>query len=193
MAAKSLTTRTLLCLASVVVVLFARGPSAVAGLIVPVVVDPVDSVSGSRSLAHVRKEVGEGCFPAFTYADASSAVVLEAGLFGVSASREHPGPDFVLRQLAEQVLCIAGHQDFSLIAAAALAHAGQEDTLEHPRLTSTRAAAIPNRLLGFPRLACSHQPRTDDGPSVECLASDVRYSLSHAQIMAFSVAIARRM
>lgn len=67
-----------------------RHPTTVAGLVVPVVVDPVDRVPW-RTGPHVFTE-GRERLPALAHPDASSSVAVIGGDAGVLTSRSHAAP-----------------------------------------------------------------------------------------------------
>jgi len=60
--------------ARVVVLLFERCPSAIAGLVVAVHVNPIERVQSRRPLAHIREE-GFEVLPSATHFDAPRAVI----------------------------------------------------------------------------------------------------------------------
>ena len=98
--------------------LFRCGPSAVAGLVVPVHVDAVQTAPG-WPLAHVRQEVFES-LPSVTDANAAQSV---AGVANASASAQHTAPCLVGRRLAHAVRAhrgVALQELFSKDAAATL-------------------------------------------------------------------------
>lgn len=70
-----------------------RNPTAVAGLVVPIIVDSVERVA-LGVLAHVRQKVVEGA-PALAHGDSAPAVVVKVGGFRVEAARLDSGPDSV--------------------------------------------------------------------------------------------------
>ncbi len=76
------------------------GPAAVARLVVPVVVDPVDAVACGRSRPHVREEVEETVCarPAVAYPDAPAAVVGVHGVGWPRAAIPHLRPCQILRR-----------------------------------------------------------------------------------------------
>jgi hypothetical protein len=69
-----------------------RSPSAISGLVVPVVVDPVDRVLGGRPLSHVGQERLERVQPAVAHLDSASAVVFPTGAARVGAPILCAGP-----------------------------------------------------------------------------------------------------
>jgi hypothetical protein len=74
----------------------ARSPSAVARLVVTIVVNAIDGVLDARSGSHVGKEVLKGV-PSLTDRDASTTVVWPSRLLRVGASRSHGRPRPILR------------------------------------------------------------------------------------------------
>lgn len=73
---------------------FAGGPSDVAGLVVPVVVDPVEGEIGVRFPAHVGKEVFKRK-PSVADGDAPASVVCVLFPVGVVDAHQHPLPRHV--------------------------------------------------------------------------------------------------
>lgn len=76
------------------VLLPARRPSNVAGLVVPVVVDAVKG-KAEWSLSNILSERLEGAPPLLTNGDASPSVVLEIRSIRISASLDHVRPSVV--------------------------------------------------------------------------------------------------
>jgi hypothetical protein len=72
-------------------------PFAIAGFVVPVVIDPIKSHPMWR-LAHVSKEVFEGQ-PPLTYRDASASVVSPSPMFWIEAAFFHAAPAIIGRCL----------------------------------------------------------------------------------------------
>lgn len=81
-----------------------RGPAAVFGLVVSVVVNSIYGVISGRTWPHIRKEVCERGYPPLTDGDAPSGVI---GV--VVAAVPHPAPD--------GMLWTTGHAVFSSRAA----------------------------------------------------------------------------
>ena len=82
--------------AGVHVLLVPSGPPAVAGLVVPIVVDPVDGMEPRRSPAHIGKEVLETLSPPFAHSNAAASPVLEPLVVRVVAPLAHLHPAVVL-------------------------------------------------------------------------------------------------
>ena len=80
--------------APVTLTLGSSDPATIQGLIVPVVVDAVDEVSGGP-VAHVGNERAEIAQPSVTHSDAATAVVLELRKSRVVATAKHALPDGV--------------------------------------------------------------------------------------------------
>ncbi len=68
--------------ARVALLLFGRSPSAVARLIIAVVVDTINGVAGRRLFAHVGKEILK-LLPAVANGDPPTAPIVVAGEIGV--------------------------------------------------------------------------------------------------------------
>ena len=71
-------------------------PPAIRGLVVPVIVDAVNEVSGGP-VAHVGNERAKIARPSVAHSDAAPAVVLELGVSRVVAAAKHALPDRVQR------------------------------------------------------------------------------------------------
>ena len=72
------------------------GPSAIAWLVRPVIVDSVDGMARGRSLAHIGEERLETVPPSVAYGDAASAVVLPANVPRIRAALHDSTPRVVL-------------------------------------------------------------------------------------------------
>lgn len=85
--------------ARVVALLTQSAPPAIGGLVVPIVVDPVDGVAG-RAWTHIGKEVSETVYPhgpSLANLDAPSAVARPVFVMPVVTARSHREPIAVLR------------------------------------------------------------------------------------------------
>lgn len=94
----------LLCLAgllwaTVCQLLAKRGPADVSGSIVPIVVDPVDTVLLTWPQADGSKEINKGVSPARADLDAATAIVLPACGLRVRATLDHRSPNGMFRRL----------------------------------------------------------------------------------------------
>lgn len=92
-------------------------PSAIAGLVVPVIVDSVYGMP-DRARTHVAQEGGEVCTPFRAHGDAARAVVSVGTLAGVVATRLRGGPGAVFARLAEAMLEPPGPSGFGKKASA---------------------------------------------------------------------------
>lgn len=81
--------------AAVVLLGLCIGPSAVAGFVIPVIVDAVNGGAGAGPGSHIGVEARE-VMPAFAHSDSSAAVVRKALVVGIAASVLHGGPSGVL-------------------------------------------------------------------------------------------------
>lgn len=97
--------------------LFAGCPSAVVGLVVPVIVDPVDG-QVARPRTHVGIE-GSEVHPPVTDLDAAPAVVRVVLVRGVLTASAHRRPDVVLSRPRHAVRCEARRAPVGHVAAAA--------------------------------------------------------------------------
>jgi hypothetical protein len=82
-------------------------PSAIRRLVVTVIVNPVKR-SASRPLSHVLNKIPK-IFPSLTNSDASSSVPFPAAYPRISASIDHPRPNFVKR------MCSLFHDNLRLM------------------------------------------------------------------------------
>jgi hypothetical protein len=81
--------------------LFEMGsPTAVVGLVVPVVVDTFQRMLAGRSPSHICQELIEGVAPLVTHTDPTPAVVPEVWMAGLMATPHHCVPRPVLRAVA---------------------------------------------------------------------------------------------
>src|SRR5258708_12147525 len=75
-----------------------RGPAAVAGFVVAVVLDAVDRVLRRRSRPHVRVERRVVVEPTIAHQDAAASVVLVALVVRIEAAFLHRTPDCIFRR-----------------------------------------------------------------------------------------------
>jgi hypothetical protein len=80
------------------ILLCSRGPSAVFGAVMTVVVDAFYRVLVARPKAHVSEEVGERQYPRLRHRDSSSAIAIEGGILRVQAPLLDSSPDVVFGQ-----------------------------------------------------------------------------------------------
>ena len=97
-------------------------PPTVAGFVISIVVDAIES-QFRRSFAHVGEEVVKE-MPSLTHIDASPAVMLEVLVCGIAASIEHAGPRFIgSGHLASAIMAMTDtmglRENFEMSAAAA--------------------------------------------------------------------------
>jgi hypothetical protein len=81
--------------------LLSRPPSAIARLIVPVVVDAINC-QARWSFTHIGEKVLEAVKPTFADSDASPTVMFEKAFVWVAASRPHVHPRF-MRSVASPI------------------------------------------------------------------------------------------
>ena len=103
--------------ALVVVLLMARGPSAIGRFVVAVVVNAVNRVFGRRLETHIGMEVREGIKPSLTDGDASTTVVFVSGGGHSGASPDHVSPSSIFRRVSHAMRGF-GFQHLSFDAAA---------------------------------------------------------------------------
>ena len=132
--------------------LFGGRPAAVAGFVVPVVVDAVDGVAGGWPLAHVCEEVGE-VEPAATDRDSASAVAWKGDRIGVRTPRFHSCPNAVLGtplpDPAVSVLEVEVGGDFASDASTGVGDAQAQRWSINHRLSTAIAATQPPSRSGF--------------------------------------------
>lgn len=159
-----------------------RGPAAVAGLVVSVIVDAVEGEdrptvpTAFRAWAHVGQEVLEAVAPPIADADAPPSVVFEARLIGIGTAIDDPAPCSVLRSAATSMSCLRLAGSFPMEAAAALARARAQIRRGDRPLISTIAAAEPCGMTGVTTTTFN------DNPSTEALAHEISQS-RHAGIV----------
>lgn len=138
-------------------------PSAVAGLVVPVIVDPLDGVArGTR--AHVGSEARDIVEPPIAHRDPSTAVVLEVLAAGVQAPVLHVRPAAPNVRMAEPVQPSSVAQEFRLEAAAALGEPSL-DVLPDDGAYLTAGATTDHQ----PLAPCGVRGFRNDGPEVALL------------------------
>lgn len=93
-----------------------RRPAAIPGLVVPVMIDAIESQS-QRPRAHVGEEVFE-LLPALAYLDAAPAVVLPGPHIWIGAAPLHGCPDAVLRSFRRRMLGGLRFRELAPVAAA---------------------------------------------------------------------------
>lgn len=144
---------------AVVVLGLGVGPSTVAALIVPVVVDAVDGSSRAGPWSHVGIEGGE-VEPAGAHRDSAATIVLELTVVGVAASVLHLRPRLVFWGLLHPVLAAslpARDSHLSPETSAALALPG----IEHGCPDNTYASACTAHGPRGPREAGHRGPPTE--------------------------------
>lgn len=104
--------------ACVSILFLASSPSAIAGLVVAVIVDAVNRVLGRRSRPHVRNKILEPV-PSLADLDSSGSVVWVVFAISVLASLNHGCPDFVGRRVRRSVSCTSCPRKRSFEATAA--------------------------------------------------------------------------
>jgi hypothetical protein len=79
------------------------GPHAITGAIAFVSFEPLDTVFGARSRAHIGNKLLKRTFPSVANGDTSAAVVLELGVSWIPASLTDGEPNPILRHLGHAV------------------------------------------------------------------------------------------
>lgn len=145
-------------------------PPAVAGFVVPVVVDPVEAVLWRWPLTHVSKEVAERGAPPIAYVDAATAIERISLVLLIAAAGDHPGPGFVLGRVGLSV----GYDPIGPGASARFDFAGAEGIRANLRLFAAIAYAPPKH-------ARSTSPdRLNGGQTVELLPGNINGTLPHS-------------
>lgn len=124
----------------VVRLLLSCRPSAIPGLIVPVVVDPVKLKSVRRP--HVREEGGKVVLPSLTHGDSTATVGEPEGLFRIEAPGFSATPNSVLSGVIHPVSRGVGRSLFALPTPATVDHAAveisREDVFDVPAVAPAR-------------------------------------------------------
>lgn len=145
----------------VALLLGARRPSAIARLVVAVVVDSVQRVILRRSSAHVGQKSLERR-PLLTHGNPAPTVIMVTGGIRVFAPLDHSGPRLKLRSpSAANGLAVCGLCGAALvlvIAAAALCRAAMEPCAHLDSLGAAIAAAKPMSARAFRRGPGNHRP-----------------------------------
>jgi hypothetical protein len=102
------------------------GPTHVAGLVVPVIVDAIERVRGRRTWTHVREEGLEGLSPRATHANPAGAVVAICSMRPRVAPLLGALPRSILWRPSQSMLASAVALGVALCAAAAMAGAAPE-------------------------------------------------------------------
>ena len=118
-------------LALVKTLFFRCGPTTIAGLIVPVVIDAVDAMFGRGAVAHISQEVLEGVTPALADRNPAATVPRPVFTLRVCAAIDHMSPRSIFRGTPLSSACMTMLQTclcrpFSLQTAAALRMSGLE-------------------------------------------------------------------
>lgn len=111
---------------SVTPLLMKRGPSDVAGFVVPVDVDAIKAVPRRGSLAHVFEERREAVSPAVADRDSASSVVRPARHIRIGAPRNHAGPYPIHPRSGHSVGHHGGRAFLSIEASARLGMSGTQ-------------------------------------------------------------------
>jgi len=90
----------------VALLLFSECPSAIARLVVSVVLDPINRVLGRWTRTHIREEGLKRPLPSTADTDAAPAVEVIARMLRVVATLAHAVPDVVLRGVGPTVLVV---------------------------------------------------------------------------------------
>ena len=160
--------------ARVVALLSMRGPTAIARLIVAVVIDAINRVALGRPNAHVGDEVFEAVAPSVAYDDASTTVVSEfVCLQWTMAPRYHRVPDVVVGVIRQAMrgVCTAGR--FVAMASTRNGRASGHSSSDNVADGSAVAPADPSCFSGEPIFVWRS---SDDGPASKLLTRQVSES-----------------
>lgn len=81
---------------SIIGLLFFRGPAAIAGLVIAVIIwEAINRMKRTWPLPHIFKEGRKGLAPSLAYGNATTAVIVVVLILGVFASLHHIGPALV--------------------------------------------------------------------------------------------------
>lgn len=130
-------------IAAIVPLLKAGRPSAIAGLIMSVVVDAINGVLARRSVPHVCKESVERISPSGAHSNTAPAVVWIASRTGYEASRLHTGPHSVSHRVSQPVRRVLHGRDDGAIATATLRLSKSQIAAFSSRLVAAFAYALP--------------------------------------------------
>lgn len=146
-----------ICFAPIKCLLPPCRPSAICGLIVPVIVDSIDRLS-IRPVSHISKEIRES-FPAIAHRYPPATVVLERSVIRVMAALHHVVPREVERLSLSGLPASDVFPSGRGFTSAREHRAGSEmnDDLLVPAGASTKPAGWPVRVLGNPA-DCSQLP-----------------------------------
>lgn len=146
------------------------GPAAIAGLVVAVIVDPIDGVLEGWRLAHVLEERIEGCGPSFADANPPSPIRRIHRRAGLRATGHHLTPDVIDSGSGLAVLGVGLGRPLPPEAAATLDPARPELIGGYLVPIAALALATPDDMtpVAYPLLV-----RIDRGQPVELLAAQV--------------------
>lgn len=140
--------------------LFRRGPSAIARLVVAVAIDTVNRVPWRRAVAHVVDECFKAAEPSVTDANAAATVSVVARVLRMAASALHALPDAILRRIGHAMCAGAFPALLFPNTAARLRVASLQVQLPRRDGCAAVALAHPPRLVvpALWRLFSEHQP-----------------------------------
>jgi hypothetical protein len=120
-----------------------QNPSAIAGLIIAVIVDTFNRMIGRWFWSHISKKRRERIQPAATYRYSSRAIFLPILCVRISATRFHRRPNSVLRGFRHSVGTTHVSDNFLLQAAATPVNPGTERTAANINFLSAITDALP--------------------------------------------------
>jgi hypothetical protein len=127
----------------IVNLLFWRGPAAIAGFVISVVIWPSVDCFPSGTFAHIGEEIFES-EPAFANGNAAPAIVFEPSVFGIGTSLFHDVPSAISRRIFGGVAVL--ELQVMAIASAAGCFASRQITSVGGYLISAITSALPKSL-----------------------------------------------
>jgi len=144
----------------IVVRLLNARPTAIAGFVSEIVVDPVKQHT-RRRFAHVLKKCLEAVLPSVAHGDAATTVVLEPPVLGVQATLLHRCPAFEGGRAPPSMCSDAGAQLFTMKTAATDRQASGHVSHRNVFLSPAIASATPN---GAMELVPTRKTKRDQSP-----------------------------
>ena len=154
--------------ATIIGLFFWSSPAAVAGFVIPVVVDPIKGQS-MRTFSHVCEKVNE-IEPAFADGNASTSVAIPLIVIRIEASSFHVRPGNVragsFKSVALPMSILSGRCSFALDATATGCSATQQIVADNGCFGSAVAFAKPSCVRPFSPIRGAHQNHQTSEASV---------------------------
>jgi hypothetical protein len=129
----------------VIRLLFGCGPSAVAGLVIAVDIDPIERHTGGGPSSHIPQERLKAFAPCGAHSNPTPAVVFVFLVFRVIAAALRVGPREILACFCQFVRGFCGLMVLSPVAPTALAGAASQACAHHVHERTAIAATMPSR------------------------------------------------